>query len=313
MYQGRRYHKSFNGLTKGEVENLEIIHKSELIKNGYDITLKKTVFLKELIGDLKEYYKGHATRPDEFDYVLNNFYMLVGNKNVEDIIPADIEKYINSRLSKVKNSSINREVDVIRRLFSLAIENKKLKESPCVAIKKLRIDNPPERYLTKEEENKLLAACNPIMKAIILTALHTGGRQNEILSLKWSDVFFDENYLVLLNTKNNRPRRLPLTKTLKKALKNLPKLSEYVFTSPVTNSRYTEVKTTFGRAVKRAGIPHITFHKIRHTTASRLDEEGVDVVTIQKILDHAELRTTQGYIHTTDKSMANAFKMLNNY
>ncbi|MCM1266177.1 MAG: site-specific integrase, partial [Candidatus Gastranaerophilales bacterium] len=238
---------------------------------------------------------------------------LVGNKNAEEITSADIEKYINLRLSKVKNSTINREVDVIRRIFSLAVDNRKLKVNPCSTIKKLRIENPPERYLSKDEEEMLLAACNPVMQAIIITALHTGGRQNEILALKWSDVFFKEDYLILLNTKNNKPRKLPLTKTLKGKLLNLPRYSEYVFTSPVTGTKYTEVKSTFKKAVERSGIAHITFHKLRHTTASRLNEAGVDIVTIQKILDHAELRTTQRYTHNSSASITNAFDLLDKY
>ena len=313
MYKGKRYCRTFKGLNCDEVAKLETVHKAELIKTGYDITKKQVYNLSELIADYKEYRKAHYTRPDEFDYVIDEFYKLVGNKDVEQITVSDLEKYINSRLGKIKNSSINREVDNIRRIFSLAVENKRISVNPCSTLKKLRIENPPERYLTKEEEVKLLAVCNPIMKAMTITALHTAMRTNEILSLKWQDVFFEEGYLIALNTKNNKPRKLPLTTTLKNELLNLPRLSEYVFTSSVTGTRYTEVKTTFKRAVERSGIPHITFHKLRNTAASRLNEAGVDIVTIQKILDHADLKTTLRYTHNSSASIANAFDLLDKY
>lgn len=313
MYKGKRYCKTFKGLTKNKVAYLETVHKAELIKTGYDITKKQVYYLEDLIADFREYAKAHYTKPKTFDYVIDKFYKLVGNKNVEQITISDIEKYINSRLGKIKNSSINREVDNIRRLFSLAIENKRIAVNPCSTLKKLRIENPSERYLTKDEEVRLLAICNPTMKAIIITALHTGMRQNEILSLKWQDVFFEEDYLIALNTKNNKPRKLRLTKTLKEELLKLPRLGDYVFTSPVTGTRYKDVKTSFKRAVKRSGIPPITFHKLRHTTASRLNEAGVDIVTIQKILGHADLKTTQRYTHNPSASMENAFKLLNEY
>lgn len=313
MYKGKRYCRTIKGLSKEEVAQLEIVHKAELVKRGYDITQKKEYYLDELINDYKEYRKAHYTRPNEFDYVINQFYKLIGNKNAEQIIVSDIEKYISARLGKVKNSSINREIDIIRRIFSLAVENKKLFANPCITIKDLRIENPQERYLTKEEEVKLLAVCNSIMKAIIITALHTGMRQNEILSLKWQDIFFDKNYLVALNTKNNKPRKLPLTETLKAELLNLPRLSEYVFTSPVTGTRYTEVKTTFRRAVERCGIEPISFHKLRHTTASRLNEAGVDIVTIQKILDHSDIKTTLRYTHNAKDSIHSAIMALDEY
>ncbi|MBQ8458842.1 site-specific integrase, partial [bacterium] len=244
---------------------------------------------------------------------IEKFAKLIGNKDIEQILPNDIEKYISSRINRVKNRTINRELDVIKRIFSLAVQNKKLKVSPCSTIKDLRIENPPERFLTKAEEEKLLSVCNPTMQAIIITALHTGMRQNEILSLKWEDVFFAEKYLIARNTKNNKVRKLPLTDKLAEVLHNLPRFSEYVFTSPVTLSRYKEVKSTFARAVKRAGIPHISFHKLRHSTASRLNESGVDIVTIQKILDHSDIRTTMLYTHNASKSIEDAFRKLNDY
>ena len=313
MYKGVRYSRTFKGLSKEEVIQLEIVHKAGLVKDGYDITKKKDYHLDELIADYKEYRKAHYTRPDEFDYVIDKFYKLIGNKNVEQITSSDVERYITSRLNQVKNSSINRELDIIRRIFSLGCENKKISVNPCSTVKDLRIENPPERYLTKEEEKLLLKACNPTMQAIIITALHTGGRQNEILSLKWEDIFFNENYLILRNTKNGKPRKLPMTTTLKNVLVKQKRLSEYVFTSPETGTRYKDVKTTFKRAVERAGIPYITFHKLRHTTASRLNEAGVDIITIQEILDHADVKTTLRYTHNSNASIKNAFNSLDKY
>ena len=313
MYKGKRYHRSFKNSSQDEVQQFEIVHKSELIKNGYDITKKKTYYLSDLIENAKTYFNAHYTRPTERDYVLDRFYKLVGNKVVEQITVSDIEKYINSRIGKVKNSTINRDLDIIRRVFSLAMENELITVNPCKKLKKLRIENPPERYLAKDEEIKLLENCNSIMRAIVITALYTGMRQNEILSLKWQDVFFEENYIIALNTKNNKPRKIPLVLKLKEELLKLARISEYVFTSPATLSKYTNIKKTFSRTVKRSGIPHITFHQLRHTTASRLNELGVDIVTIQRVLDHADLKTTMRYTHNSNNSISRAFDLLNEY
>lgn len=100
MYKGKRYCRTFKGLNSDEVAKLETVHKAELIKTGYDITKKQVYNLSELIVDYKEYRKAHYTRPDEFDYVIDEFYKLVGNKDVEQITVSDLEKYINSRLGK---------------------------------------------------------------------------------------------------------------------------------------------------------------------------------------------------------------------
>ena len=167
--------------------------------------------------------------------------------------------------------------------------------------------------MTKEEEIKLLKAAPPIMRAIIIFAIHTGMRESEIKNLKWSDVFIKENYVVALNTKNGKPRKLLITPQMKEELSKLPKIGEYVFMNPITKAPYRDFISTYLRAVKRAGIPHISFHELRHTTASRLNEIGVDLSTIQEYLDHADARTTQKYIHKPKKNILDAVKRLSEY
>ena len=83
--------------------------------------------------------------------------------------------------------------------------------------------------------------------------------------------------------------------------------------SPETGTRYKDIHSTFDRAVKRSKIPHITFHKLRHTTASRLNEMGIDIVTIQKMLDHSDIKTTMRYTHNAKSSIDNAIMALDKY
>jgi integrase len=314
MHKGVRYHRSFAGASKDEVAGFESIAKAELRKNSYDITSQRHDYtLSELIADYEDYRQNNYSRPDEFKYVIDRFYKIVGNKIAEQITTADIEKYRLTRKGKVKNSTINREVDNIKRIFSLAVTNKKIRFNPCNKLKKLRQEKPPERYLTKDEEKKLMEAANPIMQALIITALLTGMRTNEILNLKWADVHFDKGYIVALNTKNGKPRRLLLSDKLRETIDKMPRLCDYVFANPLTKNKYSDIKSTFSETVKRAKIPHITFHQLRHTAASRMNEKGVDIVTIKEILDHSDLKTTQKYTHTPRKNVLDAVKVLEKY
>lgn len=132
-------------------------------------------------------------------------------------------------------------------------------------------------------------------------------------NLKWSDVFLEEGYLIALNPKNGRPRELIITPQMKEGLLSLPRISEYVFTSPRTKTMYKDFKSTFARTVQRAGIPKITIHELRHTTASRLNELGVDLATIQEYLDHGDALTTQRYIHKPRKNIVDAVLRLSEY
>ena len=314
MYKGVRYHRRFKDASYDDVIGFESIARSELRKSGYDIAKDRHDYmLSEIVQDFKIYADNNYTRPDEAKFIIDNFYNLTGNKLAENVTLNDFEKYRTIRLKTVKASSVNREMDNIRRCFSLAKSNKKIRINPCDDLKKLRIKNPTKRFLTKEEEKKLLKVSNSIMKAVIIVALYTGMRSSEIKNLKWSDVFLNENYLIALNTKNGKSRKLLITKQMKKELMKIPHLSEYVFTNPITKEPYKEFKTTFKRTVKRANIPHITFHELRHTTASRLNELGIDLATIQEYLDHADARTTQKYIHKPKKNILDAVSKLSRY
>lgn len=313
-YKGVQYHKCFKDAKYQDVVDYELIAKSELRKSGYDITKQRyDVMLSELIEDYKLYAENNYTRPKDAIRIVENFYKITGNKPAEQIDIIDFEKYRTIRKKDVSNSSINREMDYIKRIFSLAKSNRKIRFNPADDVKDLRIVHPTKRYLTKEEEKKLLKAANPLMRAIIITAIHTGMRCSEIINLKWSDVFLKEGYLWALNTKNNKPRKLVITRQMKWLFRKMNRQSEYVFTSPASGTKYTELKHTFARTVKRAGIPHITFHELRHTTASRMNEVGIDIATIQEYLDHADINTTRGYIHKPRKNIEFAIEKLSKY
>lgn len=323
MYRGVRYHRNFKVLSYDEVKNLETIARSELLKSNYDIASDNTQYtLSEITVDYEEYANNNLSRAKEAILHVKTFYKVVGNKLVNQVNLADIQKYIAYRKSQknknnknkgVSNSSINREIDDIRRCFSIAKTNKKIKQNPFNELTDLKTENPTKRYLTKEEEEKLLEKANPIMKVVIIVALHTGMRKSEIINLKWSDVFLDDNYLIALNTKNGKSRELIITDKMKEGLSSLIKASEYVFTNPTTKTKYSDFKDTFARIVKRAQISHITFHELRHTTASRLNELGVDLATIQEYLDHSDAKVTQKYIHKPRKNIIDAINKLSKY
>ena len=322
MFNGVRYHRNFKEASYDDVVGYEAIARAELRKSGYDITNNKVASLSEIVSDFRIYAENNYSRPAEAIFVVDNFYKMTGNKPAEQVSTLDFENYISYRKSQKKinnknkyisNSAINREMDNIRRVFSLAKSNNKIRINPCDNLKKLKIKNPTKRYLQKDEEEKLLKVANPTMQAVIITALHTGMRSSEIKNLKWSDVFLRENYLIALNTKNGKPRKLVITPQMKKCFKKLPKLSDYVFTNPATKQPYKSFKSTFKRTVERAKIPYITFHELRHSTGSRLNELGVDLITIQEILDHADARTTLGYIHKPKKNITDAIKRLSEY
>lgn len=313
MFERKRYSHTFKGLSKDDVATKEMEHKLALKKKLSYIANLTVHTWEDAVYDFKIYANGHYTRPTECMYIIDAFSKIVSGMALKDIKLKHLEAYVSSRKGKVKPSSINRELNTIRKVFSLAVDNDLIEKNPCRKLDNLRIDNPPERFLSKEEEEQLLKVCSPIMQMIIKTAIYSGMRKHELLSLKWVDINFDEKYLIARETKNNTPREIPLCEPLIEVLKSIPRISEYVFVNPVTLDRYKDVYSNFRRAVLRSKIPHITFHQLRHTTASRLNELGVDIATIQEILGHANINTTRNYTHSSRENKINAMNLLGNY
>ena len=208
MYKGVRYHRRFKDASYDEVVGFEAIAKAELRKTGYDISENKVCALSEIVQDFKIYADNNYADPENAKRIIDIFYKLTANKPAEQVTINDLELYRTHRKNKVQAATINREMNNIKRMFSIARSNRKIRFNPCDDLKTLKIKNPTKRFLQKDEEKKLLKAANPIMKTIIIMALHTGMRLSEIRNLKWSDVFLSKNYLIALNTKNGRSRKL---------------------------------------------------------------------------------------------------------
>ena len=162
------------------------------------------------------------------------------------------------------------------------------------------------RVLTIEEEERLLACSAEHLKPILITALNTGMRKGEILSLKWSNVDFDNNMLIIdaLNNKSKRVKRVPLNYVMSTMLKQLKlknqKLSEDVFLSD-EGRPLKDVKTAFLNACRRADIHGLRLHDLRHTAGTRMVESGVSIVAISKILGHSSIEITmERYLHPED-------------
>ena len=152
------------------------------------------------------------------------------------------------------------------------------------------------RFLTDEEEATLLAYRGPQLKPLVMTALHTGFRASELLSLTWQDVDFRHGVVTVQAgyAKNGEGRRVPmnhvLTATLK-AVKLQGTEGEQVFCNR-QGTPYRSFHTAFERAIRKAGVQNFTFHDLPHTFASRLVMAGVDLPTIKELLGHKDIIMT---------------------
>ena len=231
------------------------------------------------------------------------------SQHLDKIDTRMIRVFLTKKLEEVKPSTVNRYLSLLRCIFNRAIDWKVLEgDNPTKGIKKLPETNERSCFLTDKEQTSFLAHCHGITHAIVLTALQTGLRWNEIMNLKWSQsdqsnyIDFDNHVIVIHSalSKSKKSRFIPMSYSLQCELFDLKKTSqrEYIFVNPKTGKPFNNIRKSFATAVRSAGLrSDITMHSLRHVFASSLVSKGVDLYVVQQLLGHSSPRVTQRYAH----------------
>src|SRR5208283_3669251 len=249
-------------------------------------------------------------------YTVKHLESYFGDMLLSEITPEMVEDYLIDRdesESCPKPATIYQEFSLGRRMFNVARKRWKLvSTNPFADVEfseLLTIDNARERWLTVEEEERLLGVAAPAyLPEIVLFAIHTGCRRGEILELDW-----DKNIDMHLRTikvciSKNKPgakskyKVIPMSQTLYSMLQRKRN------TNPTASGRLFDVsahalKDAFVRAVEKAGIEDLHFHDLRHTFATRLVRGNVDLYVVQKLMGHKSIKTTERYAHHCRQSL----------
>lgn len=257
--------------------------------------------------------RDYATHEHNCNILLRYFT----GKRLSEIARTDIEGFIAHRLAEgVSRSTVNRQRACLSKMFSFAIDHGYYAGgNPVRLVKRFREPQGRIRFLSAQEAEKLMAAAADHLKPIILTALHTGGRLREILTLRWRDIDLERRivYFDHANTKSGQQREVPMSPDLHKTLTELrveadrpcghcgdsPRLGHFdglVFT--FAGHAIGTVRTAFSTARIKAGLGRdVTFHTLRHTMASWFMINGGDLFRLQRFLGHSTIAITQRYAH----------------
>jgi integrase len=227
------------------------------------------------------------------------------------ITPKSIEEYKAQRLQYVRPATVNRELALLKHMYTKAIEWGYVKDNPTKAVKLLKEPPGRVRYLTPDELLRLLDACAPHLKPIVLMAVHTGMRVREILTLTWPQVDVQRRILTLEKTKNQERRIIPLNNQAIEVLQTVPRHVESTSVFYDQEGRpYKRIVKGFRQACKRAGIKDFRFHDLRHTFASHLVMRGVQLRTVQELLGHKTGQMTLRYTHLSTPHLQEAVSIL---
>jgi integrase len=245
-------------------------------------------------------------------------------RTLDEITPGELERIRTERLRvttaedgtehSVTSATANREFAFLRRVFNVAIRDDKATSNPVSKLTTLREPSGRTRYLTDDEENRLMKALpRDADRDRVTVLLHTGFRRAELLGLRWRDVDLKGGVLTIPKAKNGEARHVPVTSTVRTILSRQPRSldgSALVFPNSEGHRDLRWAKKTVPRALRAALIEDFRFHDLRHTFASRLAMEGVDLMTIRELMGHKSMAMTLRYSHLSPGHRRTAIERL---
>ena len=238
-----------------------------------------------------------------------------GDQWIEEITFADLKEYkkillntptIHGRQRSV--ADVNQNLRRLRRLLNVAVEQNWLVKNPFTQGKGLIADSHEvarTTVLSPADEAKLIEACSgwrAHLRPLVIFALDTAARKNEILAVKWFDLDFNAGAIRIRNKTSNveTTRLVPMPSRLQNELAQLRQKSampnSFVF-------NVGDFKKAWAGATKAAGLEGLHFHDLRHTGITRWLEKGVSVTDAMKASGHTQIKTFMRYVNQYSGSM----------
>ena len=229
------------------------------------------------------------------------------------------------RQKKRTNGTINRYLALLSAVFNFCDDRGY--RTPKLKISKYKLKEPAEniKYLKDwKEAQKIIDLASDHIKPIIYTALYTGMRLGNILTLEWSNIDFKNktiNVTVKDRTKQGgKNHSIPMIVQLEEILYNLPRDSNFVFTykgKPIKSIKTAWNNIFYKRGDKESNysltnelrdesLPYKNFHTLRHTAGTWILKKTNNLKVTKEILGHADIKTTLKYAHVLDKEKRSA-------
>lgn len=237
---------------------------------------------------------------------------------LEEISTKDLDQYISSIASKSKYAA-SMYYRTLKAAFNKAVVWNYIEINPFNKIKTPKTPTSLPLFISEAELIQILNKVeNQLHKDIFTTAYYTGMRLNELLNMKWDWIDFKQNLIIIKNsdqfiTKTKQERVIPIHSKVNQILKSRfpfgnEKEKNFVFnrvSGVKLNGEF--ISKQFKKGVKAVKLnPKIHFHTLRHSFASALVQRKVDIYTVQKLLGHSKIQTTQVYSHLQSDNLLKA-------
>jgi integrase len=232
------------------------------------------------------------------------------------------DKAVTDNKKRARKSTANRILTVLKAILNKAFQDDLVRDDSVWRKVKpfANADEPITRFLTHAEATRLLNACRPDFRKLVMAALLTGARYSELTRLTASNVNTDTALIyITAEAKSGKGRHVPLHDDALDFFKGLVagKRGDNLVLTKQDDTEWGKnhhVRLLQAACENAKVEPAIGFHELRHTYASTLAQLGVDLLTISKLIGHADTRiTSRHYAHLCDKTLADAVKKLPNF
>lgn len=251
-------------------------------------------------------------------------FAVSSGKDVLSLDRSDLRRFLKFLFEAgLKPRSVARTLATIRGFYRFLLRDGLLEKDPTVDLSSPRFTQPLPKFLIAEEVDKLLESPATDTdtgirdRAMIEVLYATGLRVTELVSLKLADINLEMGFLTTVG-KGNKQRLVPLGRSAVDWLKRYllaRRAQTHLSESPLLfldDSGRQITRTTFARIIgayaQKAGIGRVTPHLLRHSFATHLLENGADLRSVQVMLGHSDISTTQIYTHVTNERLKEIYK-----
>lgn len=263
------------------------------------------VYLKKLENELR-LRKYSPKTVQSYCFCVRN-YLKIKQENFENIDVDHIKKFLLSKIDAgMSSQTVNQNLQAIN-FFCRNVLNYRKK----IDIHFTKTPSKLPIVLSREEISRIIEVISNEKHRLMISIGYAGGlRVSEVINVKIKDLNLDELTVHLKGAKGNKDRITVLPEKLVENIRNIianKDSGSYVFASE-RGGKLTErtAQKVFENALRKTGIrKDATFHSLRHSFATHLLENGVDVRYVQELLGHANIRTTQLYTKVMNPSLKN--------
>lgn len=251
--------------------------------------------------------RGFSQRTIKSYYLYNKHLLEFIKKNAQEVTEDDVKNYLDYLLTqkKVKKVTLNHVISALKFFYDGILE-----KTIFLKIKRPHREKTIPTILTKEEVKKMIDYTdNKKHKLLIKFAYATGLRVSELVKLRVEHLDLKEGLVYVRGGKGSKDRVVPIPKILVDELREylISRRGEHPYLFPGVKNRHLSIRSAekiVNRAAKKSRIDKwVTVHTLRHSFATHLLNDGVDIRFIQKLLGHKRLTSTEIYTHLTTENL----------